>query len=375
MALDLFKNFAKVTVSTGYDASATSIVLSGGHGAKLPTPPFNVTYWNATDYADPSDDPNVEIVRVTAIASNTLTVTRGQEGITASTKNTASKTYKMIAGLTAKTFNTDLMGTLLQAANGRLTLESGVPVSTADQTAKTTIYFTPYNGNCISLYDGSAWVCHSFNEISLALGTLTADKNYDVFLYDNAGTLTLELGAAWTSDILRNEAITLQNGIYVKSGATTRRYLGTFRTTSTTTTEDSLVKRFAWNYYNRIARSLYRTDTTTHAYTVPDARLWNNNSANAIAFVQGVAESAFAATCAGSMTGLGGVTGVGLDGLAVYRNAYTFAVDGTGVAPLSGASVALVDPLLGYHILNILESAGAGSVNFNSVNISASIPG
>ena len=35
--MDLFKNFAKVTVSTGYDASATSVVLSGGHGAKLPT--------------------------------------------------------------------------------------------------------------------------------------------------------------------------------------------------------------------------------------------------------------------------------------------------------------------------------------------------
>lgn len=110
MALDNAKNFAKVTVSTGYNAAATSIALTSGHGAKLPTAPFNVVWWNASDYGDPSDDPNVEIVRVTAISTDTLTVTRAQEGTSASTKNTAGKTYRMIAGLTAKTFNTDLPG-------------------------------------------------------------------------------------------------------------------------------------------------------------------------------------------------------------------------------------------------------------------------
>jgi predicted secreted protein len=116
MALDNAKNFAKVTVSTGYDASATSIVLTTGHGVKLPTAPFNVTWWNATDYADPSDDPNVEIVRVTAKATDTLTVTRNQESSGASTKNTAGKTYKMIAGLTVKA-TTDLAAASTLAKN------------------------------------------------------------------------------------------------------------------------------------------------------------------------------------------------------------------------------------------------------------------
>jgi len=36
MALDPVKNFAKVEVSTGYDAAATSITLVSGQGAKLP---------------------------------------------------------------------------------------------------------------------------------------------------------------------------------------------------------------------------------------------------------------------------------------------------------------------------------------------------
>ena len=108
MALDSAKNFSKVTVSTGYDAAALSVVLTTGHGTKLPAAPFNVVWWNSTTYSDPSDDPNVEICRVTVIATDTLTITRAQEGTSASTKNTGGSVYKMIAGLTAKVINTDI---------------------------------------------------------------------------------------------------------------------------------------------------------------------------------------------------------------------------------------------------------------------------
>lgn len=94
-------NFGKVTVSTGYDAAATSIVLSSGHGSRLPsTFPFPLTWWNATDNGDPADDTNKEIVTVTNRSSDTLTVTRGAEGTSASTKNTGGKTYKMVLGIT-----------------------------------------------------------------------------------------------------------------------------------------------------------------------------------------------------------------------------------------------------------------------------------
>ena len=100
------KDFAKGTVSTTYDASATSIVMTTGHAARFPTQvPFLATWWNTTDYPDPSDDPNREIVKVTAIATDTFTVVRGQEGISATTKNTGSKVYKMIAGLVASQEN------------------------------------------------------------------------------------------------------------------------------------------------------------------------------------------------------------------------------------------------------------------------------
>lgn len=110
--MDAFKNGIKVTVSLGYDAAATSIVLTTGHGARLPAVPFNAVWFNATDYGDPSDDPNVEVVRVTAVSTDTLTVSRAAETMaqnaTAQTHNTASKTYRMIPTLTAKTLNSDI---------------------------------------------------------------------------------------------------------------------------------------------------------------------------------------------------------------------------------------------------------------------------
>lgn len=95
--MDDVKNFAEFDVSTGYDNAATSIVLASGGGARMPAPPFNAVWWNKTDYANPADDPNREIIRVTAISTDTLTVTRGQEGIAASNKNTGGKTYRIAA--------------------------------------------------------------------------------------------------------------------------------------------------------------------------------------------------------------------------------------------------------------------------------------
>ena len=106
MSLDPVKNFAKVEVNTGYNSSDTSIVLSSGDGAKLPNPSadgaFNLVWWNVTDYPDPADDPNREIVRCTARSSDTLTVVRAQESTSASTKNTGGRTYKMIIAVTKK---------------------------------------------------------------------------------------------------------------------------------------------------------------------------------------------------------------------------------------------------------------------------------
>ena len=105
--MDPVKNFGFVTVSTGYDASATSVILSTGHGAKLPNPSvdgeFNLIWYDSTNFPNPADDSSVEIVRCTARSTDTLTVTRSAESTSATTKNTTDATYKMFSGVTAKT--------------------------------------------------------------------------------------------------------------------------------------------------------------------------------------------------------------------------------------------------------------------------------
>jgi len=182
-----------------------------------------------------------------------------------------------------------------QTVNGRLSLVSGNPITTANQTAKTTIYFVPYDGDQISIYDGSNWVLYSFSELSLSLSGFTADTNYDIFVYDNSGALTLE-GVAWTNDTTRATAITKQDDVYVKSGDTAKRYLGTIRTTSTAgQCEDSDTRRFVWNYYNRKIRNLYCVASTGgHTYTSTTSRPFNDSTTVAstrVLFVCGTADT------------------------------------------------------------------------------------
>ena len=172
----------------------------------------------------------------------------------------------------------------------RLTLTAGTPVTTADVTGAATIYASPYRGNQIALYDGARWNLRTSAEFSLALGTLSSGKPYDVFCYDNNGVPTLEF-LAWTNDTTRATALTKQDGVYVKTGALTRRYLGTFYTTSTTTTEDSLAKRYLWNYHHRVARLLKVVESTdTWTYTTAAWRQANDAAGNQLEMVIGVSE-------------------------------------------------------------------------------------
>lgn len=207
---------------------------------------------------------------------------------------------------------------LSHIAQGRLTTETGVAVSTSDRTGQGTIYYTPAPGNRVALYDGTRWKLYTFTERSLALSSLTSGKNYDVFLYDNAGTLTLELSAAWTDDVTRADALTTQDGVRVKNGATTRRLIGTIRTTGTTTTEDSAAKRYVWNENNRVRRVLRNATESTASwnYTSTTIRQANANGANQLDYVTGAADTVIEALVLGIFSLTNSVVcavGVGVD--------------------------------------------------------------
>lgn len=244
---------------------------------------------------------------------------------------------------------------------GRLTLASGVPVTTTNVTAAVTLYFTPYKGNKIALYDGAAvWNVRTLTELSIAVPA-SASQMYDAFVYDNAGTPTLEL-TAWTNDTTRATAIVLQDGVYVKNGATTRRYVGSFRTTAVAgQTEDSLTKRYLWNYYNRIDRQMRAIDTTgTWTYSTAAYRQTRASTANQLDMVIGVSEDMVNATAISKVStttaAVSCCTGIGLDSTTVNTAINAFSSTATTNSPSEHAFWTGY-PGVGRHFLAWLEFA------------------
>jgi hypothetical protein len=128
--IDPARNFAKVTLPTGYDENALSLTLSSGEGQEFPDPAidgeFNLIWWNALQYPDPADDPFVEIVRCTARAGDVLTIQRAQEGTLAVPHNTPGGSYNIMLGFTKKMYD-DLV--TLERPIGPLLYSSSVAVN------------------------------------------------------------------------------------------------------------------------------------------------------------------------------------------------------------------------------------------------------
>ena len=119
---DKHKNFAISAVATAPSpaSSGTSLVVTAGQGSRFPTPPFNATVWPSGATPDPS---NAEIVRVTAISTDTLTITRQAESTSARsivvgdqiaatiTAETLVDVERVTGQRTNPTLFTDLVGT------------------------------------------------------------------------------------------------------------------------------------------------------------------------------------------------------------------------------------------------------------------------
>lgn len=239
---------------------------------------------------------------------------------------------------------------------GRMTLTSGTPVTTSDVTAATTVYLTPFKGNEIWLFTNSAWKRYELAEISLALGTVVSGKNYDIFVYDNAGTLTLEK-LVWTNDTTRATALTTQDGIQVKTGSTDRRYVGTIRTTSTTQTEDSALKRFCWNLYNQMPRQLQRLNAGIDGYSYNTAafRQVNASALEQVEIVVGLAGYSFISLAIGHLVS-NGTSNSGLTGIGVGSTTVNSAVGGRATSFCGMFAKYDAVPALGYQFYAWLEN-------------------
>ena len=173
----------------------------------------------------------------------------------------------------------------------RLTLSSGTPVPTSDVTSST-LYLTPFAGNLIALYHNSAWLLVESAEVSLALSGMTSNRPQDIFAYWTGSAVALER-VQWTSDTARATSLTRQDGVWVKSGDATRRYVGTIRSTSSTQTTDNARQRLVWNAHNRVRRAMVRRDTTASwTYNTASWRYANNSATNRLEVVVGLQDDA-----------------------------------------------------------------------------------
>lgn len=184
------------------------------------------------------------------------------------------------------------------AQDFRLSLVTQVSVPTTDVTAAT-LFFTPHIGRRCTVFDSTGVATTLLSpEISIAVPP-TVSQMYDVFVFNNGGTLAAEL-LAWTNDTTRavsvNKTIGGNDawGIYTKSGDLTRRYVGSVRTTTVSgQAADTQTIRGVFNYYNRVVRPVRVFESTaTWIYSLAGFRQANGNVANQIAVVQGIQEDA-----------------------------------------------------------------------------------
>jgi hypothetical protein len=269
----------------------------------------------------------------------------------------------------------------------RLTTESGVGASTSDRTAQGTIYLTPYISDfvCIPAIGSppTDFEAHYPGEKSLAL-TAASGSNYDVFLWNNAGTPTLALSSAWTNGTTRADALGTLKGIVVNNaaigsmGAKRGLWLGTIRASGANVTADSKLTRYVWNWYNQVSRPLLVADATVSwTYTSTTIRSANNSTANRVQVVVGAAGARMdlrSIGVASNATAVAGVTfGIGEDSTTVLMTDCM----GRGTQTPTGAYahvVATVSHLvpLGFHFYQWLES-GDGVTAYTAIGTTGTV--
>jgi len=259
------------------------------------------------------------------------------------------------------------------APGGRLTLTSGTPVTTSDVGSVTDVYYTPYLNDEITLWDGAYWHRVTFTEQTLALGTVTSGRPYDVFGYLSSGALALEK-LAWTSTSARATGISIQGRGYCKTGDKTRLYLGTIMPDSTTTVKDGLLYRGVYNMYNRVKRVVGITDVTSHTNTNTAVAYWNSSSANKVEFILGLLEEdviynyLVQMTCAATSSASQGCVGVGVNSTSTLTSAIYWA----SAFNARGFGTRAIYTTLGYNYLACLER-GLTGVTFETIQLSAEV--
>jgi hypothetical protein len=197
--------------------------------------------------------------------------------------DTTSKVYKRYSS------GWSVIGEYNNLVKGRLSVSTTQPISISSSGNNNNVYFIPFNGNYIHLYENSKWTQYIFSSVSVSMTGTTADTAYDVFLYSASGSVISEI-VAWTDTSTRATELAWQDGYPVKTGATSRLYVGSFLTNSTIRIDDLFNKRGVYNYFNRVPRAIRLNKNSSHSYITEEFRYYNNDATSRIELFLGTTD-------------------------------------------------------------------------------------
>jgi hypothetical protein len=310
---------------------------------------------------------------------------------------------------------------------GRLTLVSGVPVMTANETAKTTVYYDCFKGNLVPYFDGTNDQVDAVAscEVSTALQSSSTGVLNNAGVFDawwvHSGTnricfATNGSGGGWASDTAGSNTargsgysqldtttrpyITNKNSIthcyngaidYGSVSANQATYLGTIYTTTAGQTGMAFSVSGSggggnvlglFNAYNQVKVHAISIDSTANwGYSSATWRKADASSSNAISWIDGLQRSSIDASylvLAENGSGGGGATGCLVDWSSGAPTTFAHYFSTTGVASQWVTLVAQCPtlPQIGYHTIQAIESSynGAATVSFYGANFGALSP-
>lgn len=280
---------------------------------------------------------------------------------------------------------------MLSNPQGRITLTSGVAVMATTVASATTVYYTPAGGNQVPIYDGSNFIVTTFSELSQTTtdatkspAAVTTNKNYDLFVWNDSGTVRCTRGPAWSSDTSRGigagtSELQLVNGIYTNKVAITNgpaanrgTFVGTIRSNGSSTIDWILGTSGVagvlgvWNNYNRVYVATTSYDSTASwTYSSATARQARASAVNQISFVSGLPEEALEASYnvsfnTGAASGASLSAGIALDSTSSFDKR---GITTNNSATQFGATICVrmaYAPQIGYHYVSANE-AGDGT--------------
>jgi len=252
--------------------------------------------------------------------------------------------------------------------------------SLSDDAVANPLNLVAHNGDRICVYTGTEWaVCRPSVMPTINVSGQSAGIPCDVFaVYSSATALTLEL-TPWASASARATAIVQVDGVWTKSGAQTRRYLGTilpnaattyFHQTNATGINGSICG--VWNQDNRMLVSfLWTAAFTSWTATGTGWQNLNGVATGKFQLLQGRSTDVMSAVHWASVDAVGATVSVGI-------GVNSSSTPASGLRDLTNTAAGIIHPLkaeirqritaIGVHNIQPIVNTSAATPIFYGAN-------